>query len=578
MTSSGSIEKYEPGDSIGRYEVVRLLWQLGPTDVYLAKHKFLNRLVTIKFPGTAHASKKQDLTFFKGANLAAGLEHPHLNQVLDVDLHGEIPYLVESYCEGSPLHEFLGSHDQVPLLVGLRIMADIASAAACLHRANVIHRDIKPMNIIVSQEGVPVLCNFEAATATDSVPPGQPVGTPPFMSPEQVRGETTTPESDVWCIGATMYQLGCGEPPYTGDTFDDIYRAILSEQEVDMEKVVSRLPPFVADIIRGCLKKRPEDRFRSADALVRALRAAIDHLERSDSATLEMPPPAVGHTILLHVEHTEVGMEGAFRQYEIVGPLGEGAFGHVYEALDLFAGERVALKFLKPEWLSNENAVSRFRRESAIMARLTHGNLVQLRNYGRFGISFFIAMELLQGDALDVSMRCQESFPFETAAAYGAQMLSGLSAMHEAGVVHRDIKPANLRLSPSGLKVCDFGLASDSAATRITQTHTLLGTATYMSPEQASLGEVSTASDVYSAGVVLFELLTSRRPHESDTIGGLLYAIANTPPMDASVFRDDIPGELKCILDAMLLRDRSSRPSASEAAEGLAAFHMRSRK
>jgi serine/threonine protein kinase len=478
------------------------------------------------------------------------------------------------YVEGRSLGELASRGEGLSIPVLLRIAATVAGALEHAHRRDVIHKDLKPANIIVSPAGVPVLCDFspsELVTGNKELDSRGLVGTPGYISPEQARGEEATPLADVWGLGATVFDLVAGRPPYAGDETHELVALAASEEPVDLSPLEGRAPECVISVVERCLRKDPAARYKSADGLRRAIEAAIDFIEISGKATIAVPSPRKGQTLLLHVERRDADLKGKFREYEILAYVGGGSYGEVYRARERLSGRDVALKVLRREWVSDQAAVARFRREASLLTRVSHPNVVRIYNFGRYGASFFIAMDFLKGPTLDDIVEGRERMDFGEAVGLTRQVLSGLSAMHDAGVFHRDLKPTNVMLVDEKAVLCDFGMATALDAGKLTTTGLVLGSPSYMSPEQA-LGEpVTSASDVYSAGVVLYEMLSGRLPHEERTTREILRSIVKEPPVPVGEWRDGVPRALAGALERMLAKEPDERPTAAEAMELLAA-------
>ena len=203
-----------------------------------------------------------------------------------------------------------------------------------------------------------------------------------------------------------------------------------------------------------------------------------------------------------------------FGRYEVVKEVGRGSMGVVYEAQDPQIGRTVALKVLRQDRVSDENLVKRFIREARAIGRLSHTHIVTIYDVGEDQGNVYIAMEFLDGRPLDNLIK-ERKFSAEEAADIGAQVAETLNYAHGKGVVHRDIKPSNIILQTDGqIKITDFGIAhiEDSTATLQTQAGEIMGTPAYMSPEQVLGKQVDGRSDIFSLGVVLYELSTGKRP------------------------------------------------------------------
>jgi hypothetical protein len=263
-------------------------------------------------------------------------------------------------------------------------------------------------------------------------------------------------------------------------------------------------------------------------------------------------------------------------RYEVRSRLGVGGMAEVVLARDTALGRLVALKLLAPALAADPVFVERFRREATAIASLNHANVVVIYDHDVADGQPYIAMEYVAGRTLKELITCGAPLAPATATAYASQVLEGLAAAHALGIVHRDIKPQNLIVRDDGtLKIADFGVARSGDATVLTQHGSVIGTANYISPEQAR-GEIATpASDLYSLGVVLFEMLAGTLPFT----GELPVAIANqhvlTPAPSLLQVNHAVPGALARVVDRALSKAPARRyRSAAEmraALEGLSA-------
>ena len=266
--------------------------------------------------------------------------------------------------------------------------------------------------------------------------------------------------------------------------------------------------------------------------------------------------------------------------YEVLAKLGEGGMGTVYRARDTRLHRDVAIKVLPADVAHDDERLARFRREAQVLASLNHQHIAQIHGIeetasdvpGRAG-TLALVMELVDGDGLDERLK-GGALPIPEAIAIARQMASALDAAHSAGIVHRDLKPANIKVRPDGtVKVLDFGLAKafsaaddehvpPSGATVTSPAMTLagviLGTAAYMSPEQARGKPVDKRTDIWAFGVVLYEMLCGRRPFDGETITDVLGAIVHTEP-DWSALPAALPAGVRRLLERCLQKDRSAR-------------------
>src|ERR671911_1355917 len=259
-------------------------------------------------------------------------------------------------------------------------------------------------------------------------------------------------------------------------------------------------------------------------------------------------------------------------RYELRGLVGSGGMAEVYLAHDEVLGRDVALKMLKARYAENEELVERFRREARSAASLSHPHIVPVFDWGESGDgSYYIAMEYLSGGTLKDRITSEGAPPPRTVVEVALQIAEALEAAHARGVIHRDIKPRNILITDSGhMKVADFGIARVAEATTLSDLGDILGSAKYMSPEQAMGEPVGPASDLYSLGVVLYEMLTGRVPFEVENLSELPAAHAGGPPPHPRELDPKIPEGTDALVMRLLRRDPDDRyASANQLIEDL---------
>ena len=246
-------------------------------------------------------------------------------------------------------------------------------------------------------------------------------------------------------------------------------------------------------------------------------------------------------------------------RYRIVRKLGTGGMANVYLAEDEVLGRRVAIKILNDRHAGDDQFVERFRREAKNAASLSHPNIVSIYDRGEAEGTYYIAMEYLDGRSLKELIVARGPAPVNVAIDYARQILAALRFAHRHGIVHRDIKPHNIVVGPDGrLKVTDFGIAR-SGTSQMTEAGSIIGTAQYLSPEQAKGAPVDQTSDLYAVGVVLYELLTGVVPFTGDTPVEIAMKHLSTTPEPPSAKRAEIPRELDYVVMRALAKDPSER-------------------
>ncbi|MFI8890558.1 serine/threonine-protein kinase [Streptomyces paradoxus] len=260
-------------------------------------------------------------------------------------------------------------------------------------------------------------------------------------------------------------------------------------------------------------------------------------------------------------------------RYRLEVEIGRGGMGEVWRAYDETLARAVALKLLLPQD-TDATATSRFRLEAQTAGRLNHPNVVGVLDFGEYDNRLYLVMELVEGDSLAGVLSGSGALPAEQVARLAAQASAGLAAAHRQGIVHRDVKPANLLLDAHGtLKIGDFGIARflDDPGAALTATGQIVGTGLYLAPERALGKPAGPASDMYSLGCVLYQLLSGRPPFQADTAVALLHQhldSAPVPPRELGVA--GLPPAFENYLLGLLAKQPEDRPSAEQAAEWFA--------
>src|SRR6266496_2540303 len=268
----------------------------------------------------------------------------------------------------------------------------------------------------------------------------------------------------------------------------------------------------------------------------------------------------------------QLSANSTISHYRIVSKIGAGGMGEVYLAEDTKLGRRVAIKFLHQEISKDEDKLNRFVQEAKAASALNHPNILTVYEIGEVDGKNYISTELIDGKTLREHLAQKEALPLNSILKIGVQVAEALSAAHQAGIIHRDIKPENIMLRRDGYaKVLDFGLAKltdpsalagasatdGEAPTRVHQTHpgTIMGTVSYMSPEQARGKETDARTDIWSLGVVLYEMLAGKVPFTGETINHTIVSIMEKEPL----LLENVPAELQRIVRKSMTKDLDMR-------------------
>lgn len=246
-------------------------------------------------------------------------------------------------------------------------------------------------------------------------------------------------------------------------------------------------------------------------------------------------------------------------RYKVINRAGSGGMADVFKAEDTVLNRTVAIKMLHPQFARDENFVARFRREAQSAAALNHPNIVNIHDWGSHDGTYFIVMEFLEGENLKQIINREGALSPDTAIRIIGKVCDALEFAHKHDIVHRDIKPHNIVISKDGtVKVTDFGIARAGSST-MTQTGSILGTATYISPEQAQGTVAGKESDVYSLGIVLYETLTGRVPFEGESPVAVAFKQVHEPPPHPRSINPNIPADLETIVLKATVKEPGDR-------------------
>ena len=556
------------GSTISRYRVLERLGGGGAGVVYKAEDLKLERLVALKFLSTYRSANEADKRrFLREARASSALDHPNICTVYEIDEteDGRL-FIAMAFCEGETLKRKV-ERGRSAVAEAVRIAAQIASGLAAAHAKGIVHRDVKPANVIVAPDGRLKIVDFGIAKLADQsrlTRDGTAVGTAGYMAPEQIRGEAIDPRTDVWALGVVLYEMVTGRTPFPGDNDHDRIRAILTRDPgCRWPSCGPGVPAQLERIVARALAKRPADRYPDMEAMREELRRA-GRQPRHAGAAREPRPHAARHPLALP---SAIGGTAALGDADhlsgarspttaCVDYIGGGGMGVVYKAEDLRLDRTVALKFLPPELTRDPEAKVRFLQEARSASGLDHPNICTIHEVGETDDGrLYLAMPTTAARRCGGGSSAGRS-PIDEAIDIAEQIARGLAKAHRGGIVHRDIKPANLMVTDDGVvKILDFGLAKLVGAAAITRTGSSVGTPAYMSPEQARGEDVDHRTDLWSFGIVLYEMVAGRRPFRGDHDQAVLYGILNETPKPLTELRPEAPPELERIVDGLLAKD-----------------------
>lgn len=563
---------------IGKYKILGRIGEGAMGTVFKGFDPHLQRPVAIKViserafenPGTKER-------FFREARSAGLLSHENITTVYELGEANGLPFIVMEYLSGSDLRSVIASKEQLSRVQKLYYSDQICRGLQYSHSRDIIHRDLKPENIMILENDKVKIMDFGLARPESSnlTKKGTPIGTPVYMSPEQIRGLKVDKRTDIFSFGVLFYELLTYRTPFEGDNIAVISK-ILHEEPKQLLLENCDFFDELQQTISKCLQKKPEDRFHDSTELMNDVSAILDkalqgkkiHELLTERCSLPKPRGLHEATLESDAEEETSSIEPpgerkvgeVISHFQIIERLGGGGMGVVYKAEDLTLKRIVALKFLVPELTADDEARKRFLNEAQAASALDHPNICNIHEISETGDGqIFICMAYYVGENLKQRL-AKGKLEIADSLNIAQKIGRGLAKAHQRDIIHRDIKPANIFVTEDGeVKILDFGLAKLAGGSTGTKAGTMMGTLRYMSPEQVQGFELDPRTDIWSFGVLMYEMLTGQLPFHSDYDLALIYSIVNEDPVAVSQLCDEIPSELENVITKALKKDLDDR-------------------
>ncbi|MBM3180441.1 MAG: serine/threonine protein kinase [Chloroflexi bacterium] len=524
MVEALFLQKYTLGEKIRETDIYIL---------YTGKEVKTDRPITIFVINVKVTKPANFLSLFSPiAQKISRIESPHLVKLLDFgEVDGQV-VIVSEGVQGRTLASLTTGGDNLPLDVVLSIASQLGEYLDALHKHAMTQGVFDPANIILTVGNVIRVLDLGLAQGLniEELLSNGKVKTTPYHVPELLRGEKADARTDFYSLGALLFTALTGKEPDAQvavgktPTLADFYPS----------HVRPGLAPELDELIARCLHPDPSRRIQSAAEF-------LDRVEQVHSGM------AVGtEETILGIEDSLIGQTlGAYR---LVERLGQGGMATVYKAYEAALGRYVAIKVLPQFFARDPNFLKRFRREAKAVAQLSHPNIVPIHSYGEEGNVIYIAMQFVEGGTLKHGR--DRVFSAEEALRLLLPITRALGYAHARGIIHRDIKPSNVLLADGNWPVlADFGLAQMAeSSTKLTGTGVGMGTPAYMSPEQGQGAKVDARTDIYSLGIMLYEMVTGDVPFHADTPMAIVIKHLSAPmPLPRQV-KKDIPKEVEEII------------------------------
>jgi serine/threonine protein kinase len=595
------------GDSLtdGRYLLLNQVGRGGFATVWRALDRDADTFVAIKVLHTNLAADPvRRERFFRGARVMAGFQNETICRVLDQ--HGEdggFFYFVMDLVDGLDLNRAV-LRKQVPSDKILQIILAVGDALAEAHEGGIIHRDVKPSNVLLGEGYMPRLTDFDLVAVGDTTGGTRTgaMGTFLYAAPECMdRPQDAEASADIYGLGMTaIFCLYGNTLPnssfgHTEKLVKELFcgshvKSVLSRSVAwDKEKRPANGRAFCKELLGAVERQMEDDRRAKRPPMAEIF--ALEHARQQIASALDRsrgvrpPPEATTLTarnssgveyyfkIDAEVRDDDVGdLSNSYvgttfdSRYKIEKLIGRGGMGVVYLARHITIDKRVAIKVIRPQMATPREALDRSLREAKVASSIDSPHIVDISDFGKLsdGSAYFV-MEYLDGQTLGQLLRSARRPSLERICHIVQQVANGLAAAHERGVVHLDLKPDNVVLIRRGsdndfVKVLDFGLARVAGVMSESDSVGMFGTPYYMSPEQVMGAPVDARADIYSLGVMLYELVSGRVPFEAENAGGVLTQHMYVEPVP---IRELVPTpECSPSLDAVVLKCLEKRRDA----------------
>lgn len=609
------------GDRLaGKYRLIRSIGKGGMGEVFEAVHEELNKRVAIKIPSAELLDDQRNLERFKREpRVAAATGHRGIVDVYDIGTTNEgIPFVVMEYLEGESFADLIDRSGKVEVSFVVYIIAQVLSALAAAHAKGIIHRDLKPENVFLVDTGqqfpeVKILdfgtSKVVAGTGNDAprlTQSGTILGTPYYMAPEQIRAARNLDQRlDIYAVGVTFYEAVTGQIPFESDNVYTLVHMVLHDDLIPPRVFNGDLHPYLETVILKAMNRERDERFASAEDMLVALLPFMDDLTRirvsiperlrsvesrhGDARAMRSPAPppvdsgmdwaessGLGSSPTLEVELPTVPETGlVLGRYALVRELHRNGTETSYLGVSEDgegARSPVTVKVIHSHLLPDHGSIRGFIQNARTAAKLLHPAIVRVLDVGEHGGRYHLVVEYVHGyrfeALLDFLIASRHPLSVEHAVFVAHKVLLGLAYIHgmtdELGesldLVHGHISPDSVIVSAEGqIKISDIASPPACTDTSTTNPSRKSRSFAYMAPEQVRGESLGHKVDLFSVGVLLYEMLAGRHLFVTDDEAEILERVGKVDVPDILGVRPDLPLPVSELLARVLVQDPAQR-------------------
>jgi serine/threonine protein kinase len=547
------------GTRIREYEILSIIGKGGMGAVYRARHVLLQKERAIKVIRTQFVDENEFVDrFIHEARMLTDINHPNVIHLYDfgtLEDQGGF-FMVLELLKGETVMDRIQRIGRIPVYHSLKIIKEAALGLNSAHQKGIIHRDVSPDNLFLVKEdsGTEITKVIDFGIAKPNLDTTRQItianmflGKPEYCSPEQCGllepGEIIDRRSDIYSLAVTLYYMLSGELPFTADNVASyMYKQVHeTPKPVSSHLDPSEISSSLDNLILKALSKKRENRHANLEQFI----SELDEVMPTEIPTIRIANSALGAQL-------QPGQLFA-RRYLVEKKLGEGGMGTVYKAIDNIIGMPVALKVLGINISLNPKVLERFKREVILARKVTHSNVCRIYDISESDGIHYVSMEFLEGESLAQMIKKQGPLQPELGIGILKQILLALKEAHNASIIHRDLKPQNIMVDPKyKVYIMDFGISLSSEMSRVTEAGVLVGTPFYMAPEQFEGKSIDHRTDIYSIGVIMFEIFTGKLPFQADSPVAVIFAhVKSLPPRPTELVPNLPPILEKIILKAL---------------------------